>query len=263
MTISDPPAGPSPSSSRLSQAVLAARCRMADGREKLKGQHASGSPGIQVCAALTELIDEVVLDLHRAALAEEGFAPERFDALAAMVPYGGYGRRDVAPYSDVDLMLLVEPKAAAELQPVVRRFTNSLYDVFHLGFSQRTPDEACQKSLEDATILTSLAESRFLAGSQPLFERFQAQFRRQTRRRGLSKITAIAEARRDERRKVGDTNYLLEPNINGARQPLQQTHRPPHLVGHSSRHDFDRVTRGGRRGDSAVSFSPHATRAVG
>jgi len=221
MTIADPHAGSSPSLSRLSPAVLAARRRMADGREKLKGQHASGSPGIQVCAALTKLIDQVVLDLQRAAAIDEGFAPERFDALAALVPYGGFGRRDVAPYSDVDVMLLVEPKAEAELKPVVRRFTNSLYDVFHLGFSQRTPEEACQKSLEDPTILTSLAEARFLAGSQPLYERFQTQFRRQTRRRGLSKINAIAEARRDERRKVGDTNYLLEPNIKKSRGGLR------------------------------------------
>jgi len=195
---------------------------MTEGREKLRLQHANGSPGIQVCAAVTKLIDEVVLDLHRAALAEEGFDPARFDALAALVPYGGYGRRDVAPYSDVDLMLLIEPKAEAELVPLVRRFTNSLHDVFQLGFCQRTPDEACQKSFEEPTILTSLAEARFLAGSQPLFDRFQAQFLKLIKRRGVHKIAAIAEARREERRKVGDTNYLLEPNVKKSRGGLRE-----------------------------------------
>lgn len=206
---------------RLSPVVLDARRRMAEGRAKLRAQHAGGTPGIQVCAALTKLIDETVEALLRAALEEEKYAHERFDAVAALVPYGGYGRRDVAPFSDVDLMLLVEKQSEGELQPVIRRFTNSLYDVFQLGFCQRTPEDACQKAFEDATILTSLAEARFLTGSTALFERFQTQFQRVARRRGRGKIMAIAQARRDERRKVGDTNYLLEPNIKRSRGGLR------------------------------------------
>lgn len=221
MTAADSQATSSATTNRLPPAVLNARQRMTEGRQKLRAQHAQGSPGIQVCAALTQLIDDVVLDLRAAALAEEGVSVERFDELAALVPYGGFGRRDVAPFSDVDLMLLVDPRAETELKPVLRRFTNSLYDVFQMGYSQRTVAEACHKSLEDPTILTSLAEARFLAGSQPLFDRFQTQFLRQVKRRGRGKIAAIAAARREERRKVGDTNYLLEPNIKKSRGGLR------------------------------------------
>src|SRR5262245_9308336 len=93
---------------RLRPAVLAAREKLADGRHKLRVQHESGSPGIQVCARLTELVDTVLLDLFQAALAECG---SEIESEVALVPHGGYGRRDVAPFSDVDLMFLY-PKGA-------------------------------------------------------------------------------------------------------------------------------------------------------
>src|SRR4051812_5713675 len=88
---------------RLRPEVLAAREKLAEGRRKLRVQHDSGSPGIQVSTRLTDLVDTVLLDLYQAALADSAAGME---SLVSLVPHGGYGRRDVAPFSDVDLMIL-------------------------------------------------------------------------------------------------------------------------------------------------------------
>ena len=101
---------------RIRESVLAARDKLADGRQKLRTQHDAGSPGIQVCARLTDLVDTVVTDLYQAAVNELAHSVSN----VALVPHGGYGRRDVAPFSDVDLMFLYpagNENAIAPLNP--------------------------------------------------------------------------------------------------------------------------------------------------
>ena len=77
-----------PNVPRLRPAVLAARERLETGRQKLKEQHDRGSPGIQVCARLADLLDEVVLSLFESALAASGH--EGLESEIALVPNGGY-----------------------------------------------------------------------------------------------------------------------------------------------------------------------------
>src|SRR5690606_11993366 len=111
-----------------------ARQKLARGREKAKEQHRSGSPGIQVCAFLADLIEGVVLDLYHAALDElgDGELPQ----LQSLVAHGGLGRRDVAPYSDVDLMLLTADRSDDRVAPLARKLTQYLYDSgMQVGFS--------------------------------------------------------------------------------------------------------------------------------
>ena len=195
--------------------VQDARRHLAEGRQRLKRQHQSGSLGIQVCAALTDLLDSVVLDVYRAALAE--LAPDDDSPLRAnvtLVAHGGYGRRETAPYSDVDLMILHDGVGQAQIGPFARRLLQDLFDVgFALGQSVRTPREACRLAFKDATIFTSLLESRYLAGNQALFDRFQRRLRKSSMHRWRGMIGAVQRARNDERAQFGETVYLLEPNV--------------------------------------------------
>src|SRR5580704_15640276 len=107
--------------------LLAARERLAQGRAEIQAQHDAGSPGIQVCLRLTDLADAVVLDLYEAALAD--LFPgdnESIRSQLALVPQGGYGRLDMAPYSDIDLMLLHAPGAEAEVAVLAKRLMRDL-----------------------------------------------------------------------------------------------------------------------------------------
>ncbi|HTQ38757.1 MAG TPA: [protein-PII] uridylyltransferase [Pirellulales bacterium] len=204
-----------PSVSTLRPCVLAAKDWLAQERAKLKQQHDSGSPGIQVCARLTDMLDHVVLDLHQSALAE--LAPDESSLLhseVSLVAHGGYGRRDVAPYSDVDLMILCSPKAAPQVPPLAKRLLHDLYDAgLILGQSVRTVSEAWKLGLKDPTIFTSLVESRLLAGSQPLFENFQSKFQKAAQRHWRRLVGDIEASRHEEREHFGETVYLLEPNV--------------------------------------------------
>ncbi len=204
-----------PSTLTLRPNVLAAKDWLAQERAKCREQHEAGSPGIQVCTRLTDMLDRVVLDLYQAALNE--VAPDANSPLRsgiAMVAHGGYGRRDVAPFSDVDLMILHAPRIAEQVAPLARRLLHDLYDVgFSLGQSVRSVNEASKLALKDATIFTSLVESRFLSGNEALFARFQTKFQKSAQRHWRKLVGAIEVSRADERSQFGETVYLLEPNV--------------------------------------------------
>src|SRR5690606_37318865 len=143
-----------------------------------------------------------------AALADLELEPLRQQV--ALVPHGGYGRRDVAPYSDLDLMILHADEAADQVPRLAKRLMQDLYDVgLTPGHSVRTLAQAVKLARDDATICTSLLEARFLAGAEPLFRSFQEQFQKMVNRRFRALHEAIVAARRDERNQFGETVYLL------------------------------------------------------
>lgn len=212
--------------SALRPYIVSAKERLSAGRAKLQQRHQKGSPGVQVCRALTELVDGILVELFEHALRE--LFDDRPDALKeqiAIVAMGGYGRGDVAPYSDVDLMILHHRAAASRLPPLAERLVRDVYDVgFILGQSVRTPQEACELALGDATIFTTLVESRLLCGSAELFADFQRRFSRMAQHNRAKLITDIEHARAQERSQYGETVYLLEPNVKrspGALRDLQ------------------------------------------
>jgi [protein-PII] uridylyltransferase len=211
------------SGTRISPAIFAARDKLTQGRQRLRQQHDSGSLGVQVSLQLTQLLDETLLDLYQWALTElwdeEGIS---LVGQVALVAHGGYGRADVAPYSDVDLMLLHGGLKEQSLTPLVRKFTNAIYDTgLQLGFTVRTIAQACEMARNDATVLTALAESRLLSGEESLFARFMERFRRESTRSYRTSIEAIERAREEERNKYGETVYLLEPNVKRSRGGLR------------------------------------------
>ena len=217
-------AGPSTTSGpRLQPAVIAAREQLAAGREKLRRQHDSGSPGVQVCAHFTDLLEQIVLALYQDALAElPRAAQERMASSVALVAHSGFGRREMAPFSDIDVMLLHTARVSDEIKPLTRRFSQNLYDTgMEVGYAARTPAEACRLAMDDATVLTSLSESRMIGGDAGLFDAFDGQFRRMVRRRWRRLVGKAEEARKDERTQYGETVFLLEPNVKRSRGGLR------------------------------------------
>ncbi|NUQ64402.1 MAG: [protein-PII] uridylyltransferase [Pirellulales bacterium] len=246
----------------LRPSVLAARARLADGHEQLRNRHQDGCPGPELSAAITDLRDQVLLALFEAALADLPAAEAgalRRDVV--LVAHGGYGRRDVAPYSDVDLMVLVAPGSRPRTGPLAERFMCDVFDCgLMLGQSVRTAEEACRLACQDPRICTSLVESRLLAGDPALFEQFLKAFHRRVRGHSAGLLGAIQKARLEERIKFGETVFLLEPNVKRSRGALRDIHllrwagmvrygasRPEELrrLDVLSEEDFDAVVRAG------------------
>jgi len=207
----------------LRSLVLQAREKLADGREKIRQQHIAGSPGNQVCEDISELTDQVVLEIYRTALqdlSEDG--PDKLRDRIALVAHGGYGRREMAPYSDVDVMLLHPPDLAERIVPLAGRLLRDLGDAgLQVGHSVRTPQQALDLATSDATVRTTLMEARLLAGDQALCDGFLEQFRRVCRKNLNRVLGEIQEARSEERSRYGETIYLLEPNIKRSRGGLR------------------------------------------
>jgi len=202
--------------------VQAARERWYHGRDKLRQLHEEGAPGRRVVNALSDLLDHVLLGLYRACL--EDFSQE-LAANVSFVLHGGCGRREVAPYSDVDSMLLYQGSMTDELSEFSRRIAQDITDAgFQLGFSLRTPRDACTMSLRDPAVFSSLTESRFLGGNPELYENYLSRLQRLASRRSTNLIRGIVDAREHERLQFGETVYLLRPNIKKSRGGLRDLH---------------------------------------
>ena len=209
--------------SRLRTSVLAAKERLLEGRAELRRRHAEGLSGFEVGAALADLFDAIVLELFESALADLGEdGPGGLKDKAALAAHGGYGRRDLAPFSDIDLMILHAPEAVERVAPLAQRLLQDLFDAgLVLGQSVRTPAQACQLARKDPIIWTSLAEARLLAGGAELFGGFSRRFQKQAQRRSARLIAAVEKARHEERLQYGETVYLLQPNVKRSRGGLR------------------------------------------
>ena len=211
---------------RIRASVLAAREQLAVGRAQLRQQHTRGLDGVKVCARFTSQMDAAIGRLYDAALADrsEKEATELRERVA-LVAHGGYGRRQQAPFSDVDMMLLHDGKADAVVTDFARRITQDIFDVgIQLGQSVRTPVQAVQMARSEPQVGTSLIESRLLLGSSSLYDRFQTAFKAMIEKQRAKLVRDFIAERRTERLQYGETVYLLEPNVKRSRGGLRDLH---------------------------------------
>jgi [protein-PII] uridylyltransferase len=185
-------------------------------RARIAKQHAEQGLGYATCGLATDLFDAIVIDVWQAVLAEcDPADAERLAQHVALVAHGGYGRREMAPYSDIDLMLLSDGGIDAGLvATAARRLVQDLFDAgLTVGQSVRSVAEAAQLASGDATIFSTLLDCRTLSGRDDLVGRLRSRLwgiARQGRRRMAALLSA---ARADERSKFGETVFLLEPNV--------------------------------------------------
>ncbi|MFK7766930.1 MAG: [protein-PII] uridylyltransferase [Mariniblastus sp.] len=202
--------------------VLEARQHWRDGRQKIREMHDSGGTGVDVCHAMSDLLDEVLVGIYKKSLQE--ISPD-LESRISLTLLGGCGRRDVAPYSDCDLMLLYQGSLTDDVVEFSRRISQDVTDAgMQLGYSLRTPREACTMSLKDAYIFSSLTEARLLDGNKELFKYFRGRFKRISGRKTSNIIKAIIAAREQERVEFGETVYLLRPNVKKSRGGLRDIH---------------------------------------
>jgi [protein-PII] uridylyltransferase len=141
----------------------------------------------------------------------------------SLVAVGGYGRGELFPYSDIDLLILL-PKALDESEnKKVEALISLLWDIgLNVGHSVRTLDECLSEASNDVTVQTNLLEARFLAGSQVLYAAFFAEISAQMRPADF--FTAKFKEQDNRHAKFNDTAYNLEPNIKESPGGLRDLH---------------------------------------
>ncbi|MCI0332604.1 MAG: HD domain-containing protein [Planctomycetes bacterium] len=215
-----------PSGDRLRPIVREVRQQLADGRQQLREQHDRGLEGARVCARYTTLVDAAITKIYDAYLSElPASDASQIRARTALVAHGGFGRRQQAPYSDVDLMILYEGKRDTLIGQLAARLTQDICDVYqNLGQSLRMAAEAVQLARGDAQIGTSLLESRLLLGSGDVYSRFADSMKAMIEKRSAALAKDFIAERRSERLEFGETQYLLEPNVKRSRGSLRDIH---------------------------------------
>ncbi len=192
-------------------------------RQAVRQLHDRRLAGSRVSAKLATLIDTIVFRLFDATLA--ALEPSEAAALRAgvsIVGLGSYGRRQCAPHSDVDLMILHDLRSSEALAVQLRPLTQGVFDVgLRLGHTVRTVNEAVQQARDDAIIGTSMIDARPLLGNQQLFETFRDRFQKMVRRNSKTACRMFLDARRIERDQYGETVYLLEPHVKRSRGGLR------------------------------------------
>ncbi|MBI5775771.1 MAG: [protein-PII] uridylyltransferase [Nitrospirae bacterium] len=200
---------------------------LAERREMIQQRLLDGASGAEAMDALTELVDGLIIGRYRNGLRQLGEAAEIAASQACcLVALGGYGRRELAPHSDIDLMVLFKPDAKEMIPDLVKTVLHPLWDAgFQVGHSVRTIQECLDLAAEDLTIRTSMMEARFLAGSAQLFQEFHDRYARRIVGKNVDRfIDQKLEERRREYEKFGETVYLLEPNVKKSQGGLRDLH---------------------------------------
>jgi len=211
----------------LHRAETAPVSALAGHRQALRHRLLDGATGAEVMTALTEFVDGLIIDRYRNAMRQAGEGTQVVGAQhCCLVALGGYGQRELAPYSDIDVMFLYSEKAGEAAPALFREVLYHLWDLgFQVGHSMRTIDECIELAGKDLTIRTAMMTSRFLAGSPNLFQEFHRRYFKEVVGRGARRfIEQKMEERRREYVKFGQTIYLLEPNVKKSKGGLRDFH---------------------------------------
>src|ERR1700682_2982329 len=199
--------------SSVSELTPAARCEAE--RQRIRQKFESGASSRQTLASLCELADGSIQQVHNDLLKARGLSGEGL----SLVALGGYGRRLLFPYSDLDLLFLfANEKSEKEYRALIADFSRTLWDRgFRMSSAGRTLDECKRIEEDNAEFHLALLDRRFLAGDNPLFEKLDTKIlpgsEKQARpflRAQLHKLTKERLAR------YGNTIFHLEPNVKDA-----------------------------------------------
>ena len=188
--------------------------------EMLKRHHQNGDSGQEVCQARAAMVDVVIENLFLAALdlyaTEHGSLPCKMAILAT----GGYGRRELNPHSDIDIMFLYPEKISgknfAKFQEVLAE--EILYPLWDLGWkvghASRNAKEAIEEAKSEIQSKNAILESRIICGSEPLYVDMQTRFSAYCKKEhSKAYIEQRLADERERHTKFGKTVYLQEPDI--------------------------------------------------
>jgi [protein-PII] uridylyltransferase len=209
-------------SSGTREALLqAAKEFCAKEKDELRKMHLEGAGGAAVVVAYTLLVDAIIKTTYATA-GETGGGT----AAHSLIALGGYGRNELCFCSDLDIMLLHEGPLDEDLEELNGFLLHFLWDLgFRVGHSVRSLDEALKLSVEDNVTLTSMLESRLLAGEQALFDEFTNKLRDNIRSSGIKRfVSRIKRERTRNRREAGEEVYHSAPNIKQTTGGLRDYH---------------------------------------
>ncbi|MEM8770457.1 MAG: [protein-PII] uridylyltransferase [Pseudomonadota bacterium] len=180
----------------MREAATAARATALQGADR----------GDEIAARLTRSVDLIVKSLF-------AHAP-RSSRDFAVCAVGGYGRRQLAPYSDVDLLFLYDPSFETAIRAGLDFILYPLWDSgMKIGHNVHTPESATAFAAEDVIARTAYLDIRFLCGVRSVFDDFASRFDKLRRRSAVEFVAAKLEEQAHRQAEAGETRYIVEPDI--------------------------------------------------
>ncbi|HXL21291.1 MAG TPA: [protein-PII] uridylyltransferase [Candidatus Dormibacteraeota bacterium] len=181
-------------------------------RQRIRKQFEMGAGARNTVRALCELADRNVVQVFGEAVRVHGPETEGLTLLAL----GGYGRRLLFPYSDLDLLFLFgSEKAEEDFRPLISEFSRILWDLgFRVSSAGRTLEECKRIEEDNAEFHLALLDRRFLAGDQGLFERLNTKVLSVSEKQARPFMQAqLQKLTRERLARYGNTIFHLEPNV--------------------------------------------------
>jgi [protein-PII] uridylyltransferase len=194
--------------------------------ESLLQLHRQGASGSEIVSAYTTLVDFLLCRIFERTIDQ---CRQEFDGTlpsCAIVAQGGYGRGELNPYSDIDLLFLYAPKIGAHLKAVTESVLYTLWDGgLEVGHAVRTVAESIRLASKDMKVKTSLLDARFLCGDRALAQEFQGAIEEYLiRRNGDRFVREKLQENKERHERYGGTVYLLEPEVKEGEGGLRDIH---------------------------------------
>ncbi len=200
-----------------------------EGKDIVHQAHKGGLGGLAVCGLNSFIVDEMLRRLYKAFLKRRGRNHRLFSKRFCIVALGGYGREELCPKSDIDLMFLYEEKTAPipdELKTIA--IDEIMYPLWNaglkLGHCSRNVAETLQESTENILTRTSMLDARLVCGSESFFKSAMREINRLCAALAPKHIDELFRLKRDRHAKYGWSPYLQEPNIKNGIGGLRDYH---------------------------------------
>ncbi|MDR0902850.1 MAG: [protein-PII] uridylyltransferase, partial [Opitutaceae bacterium] len=197
----------------------------------IRMRHEAGASGREVTRARATMIDVLLSHLFQYACDSWRHASGAEPLSVCLVAIGGYGRGELCPHSDIDIMFLFPSEAGrGQLAPFQEHLVNEILYILwdcglKIGHSSRTVDEVFAEARNDIQTKTALLETRRVAGSESLYETFTAAYRSFYKEENpRDYLASRLTGQRERRARYGHTVFLQEPDIKNGVGGLRDYH---------------------------------------
>jgi len=195
--------------------------------QRLKMAHRCGAPGVETASARCSVLDVIVKRAYGVAtlLGEVGGSSIEAQTGCAVVALGGYGRGELAPYSDLDILFLHLNHRALQTRRLVEPILRILWDAgLTVGHSIRSVNDCMAAARADPHLQTALVSTRLLAGNDKIYQSLLETLEKDRRRRADIFISAIKRERDARYAKFGAVVCLQEPNVKESAGGIRDLH---------------------------------------
>ena len=195
-------------------------------RAELCQRHLAGAGGLEIVRDFSAAMDRLLKGIFRHADADHAKRFSRLHQRLTVVARGGYGRAELNPYSDIDLLFLYDYKPGPYLEVVTETILHALWDAgLIIGYSVRNATECVKMAAADLKEKTAILDARLLAGDEELYAQFEQALVSDVLNRDQQNFfkTKLEESR-ERHKHYGDSVYLLEPQLKEGEGGLRDLH---------------------------------------